>query len=607
MVDRLGWWLLGALLRLWRYLAVLILGVGLALGAGTVPAQAYCVGSSICNPANAPILAELATGAAGAAPVTTGAAATGSAITAPIATQAATTAGGSTIAAEVWGGVAAVALSAAGWLGAKAFLGEGDLPPDLMPDPALGVGLSQGVSVREYAGANRRTAILPTTVVYSGTYGGPYVPVTVSYPATPGIVPLQPETWASSTIQFQGKCQTTDLWKPASDGIAFTAALIRTGYTFTVNMTIACLRELQVRVPTEFNSSGTPIQWTPWTDVPIPGAPGGAQQMMLLETELDCTGSPVQVFQSATFSEVPTSGVVLPQRLCPNGERLQSVKVTLRVLTDSSLDKVLIDVVIPKYLQELVPKRCLEVGTDDCTLDLRANGKSVVGNPAHAAWETQPKGNEYTCHYGGRLVDIKFCRAKYGSNPRVKEPVPIDEPLPTKEPLPYPETAPPFDPVPVPEPTPGPGSDSCMRWSLGDILTGVIVFRAVGCAVEWAFVPPPGTFEATQAAMSASAQASGPMVFLAEVGAIVGDTSDGLAGMMQGNCLGPSVTLPNYEDPIRPLNACDPPVSTVAGWTRLGSTIVFAALGLLAAARIVLASLNIATPWGKSDTEAVQA
>lgn len=593
MENRLGWLLLRWLLYVWRFLVVLVLALGISVGAGSIPAHAYCVGSSLCNPANAPILAELA--GTGSAVPTVGAAATGtgSAITSPIASSAATTAAGSSIAAEVWGGISAIALSAAGWLGAKALLAPEELPaapnapPEVeidsfwikvhtAPNPDVVIGVYQGPDIlAEY---DRATSILHYSFAGIGDV------LTTGY-------------WGSIPTEYRySRCDSASTQAAYSGN---TTSSLENGWDRQVQLP-ACIDLLEFHTVRTWTATNSPATWGPWID--LLNRPTGGAYTYKLETELNCTGSPVQRFYSDPFTVNPSEGVPLPMRLCPDGEKVTATRIWLRVLENPALDKLLAETIVPDYLQELVPDDCVKAGSDDCTLELKRNGVSIVGNLSEADWET--KGGNLQCSYGGVVVDLRFCRAVYGRQPRMSEPVAVTEPVPTTTPFPYPTTAPDFPPLGEPEPpTPGTDEGSCIRWSLSSILSGEVMFQAVGCAMEWAFVPEQATFTATAAIMQASWYTSGPVMFMTEGSGIISATGDSIGSLMSGNCQGPAINLPNYSEPLYLLNACDPPVSTVAGWTHLGSAFVFAFFGLVGALRVVLAAFNIHLPWSKSTAE----
>lgn len=581
-----------------RIVLAFLLAFGLALGGGAIPAHAYCVGSSLCSPANAPLLATLD---GTLAPASVTAVSTGSAATTPLAITAGTSAGGSTIAAEVWGGLAAVGLSAAGWLTANAMLSETDLPSGEGTDNDLDV-INKVLWFKSTGQSSQVN--LTMHVSYAGSYGGPPAAVTISHAGG-----LTNSGFASSgQIQLRAKCDHATYPATYSNGTLFTSTKLSSGGSSAwtpSTMQTSCVKSLQVRVPELWSftapNSVTVEQWSPWFDVPIPGTP--AQAMYTLETQLDCTGSGTHVYTSAPFASAPLEGVVLPERLCPAPEHVTGVRIWLRVDGSPALDRKLLDITVPDYVQKVVPDNCLETGAE-CELDLRRDGQSITGNATEANWES--KAGDYTCHYGGRQVALEFCRAAYGATPRNQEGVettPVPTPIPV--PFPYPAPAPPFpelgDPITEPGVEPGTDANSCLRWSLGDILTGVIVFRAAACAMEWAFAPTPGTWQATQSVMQGAWTSSGPAVFYYQGANILGDTADELGDMMNGNCSGPAVTLPNYGE-IRPLNACNEPVATVAAWTRLGSTVLFAAWGVMTSIRVVLGALNISVPWGKASS-----
>lgn len=160
----------------------------------------------------------------------------------------------------------------------------------------------------------------------------------------------------------------------------------------------------------------------------------------------------------------------------------------------------------------------------------------------------------------------------------------------------------PDDPVPfvttVPDPDTSPGTDveggtSFCGMTFGDLLTGMVVFKAVGCALSWAFVPSPEVVTATTASLRGTMQATGLESWVGSLQTVGSAVID--LGGSTGGCAGPHFTIPlgGEEYDFDPLDACDPPMSTVAVVIKLliAVAVVVAAVRLLM--RPVLSSFGM--------------
>ena len=139
---------------------------------------------------------------------------------------------------------------------------------------------------------------------------------------------------------------------------------------------------------------------------------------------------------------------------------------------------------------------------------------------------------------------------------------------------------------------PGPSESFC-GFSFGDLLSGLIVFKAVGCAMDWAFVPSDGFMETQVQTVTSSWNTSSVGTFTnAAVAVPLGLAS---IGSVDGGCAGPTFTVPLVDPPVtvQPLNACDEPMATVAMWVRIVSTVVIVIMGVLFVAYPILRAFGM--------------
>jgi hypothetical protein len=167
----------------------------------------------------------------------------------------------------------------------------------------------------------------------------------------------------------------------------------------------------------------------------------------------------------------------------------------------------------------------------------------------------------------------------------------------------------PIDPADLPGPAPVDakiGETDCgLGWS--SILDGTIVFKAVGCALSWAFVPSEAALTDVHTQLQTALDVSGMGPWMDSLTGIATDfggvggavAGGGLGG--DGGCAGPhySITLPHrgttaavttYD--FDPLNACEDPMKTVAVYIK-GLIVV----GLMASAFYFLGRPLLAA-WG---------
>jgi hypothetical protein len=121
-------------------------------------------------------------------------------------------------------------------------------------------------------------------------------------------------------------------------------------------------------------------------------------------------------------------------------------------------------------------------------------------------------------------------------------------------------------------PTPT-GTDSC-GMSFASVLDGSIMFRAVGCALSWAFVPDSGRV-AVQTKVAQDSWTTSRTGKLANA-VLALPVGLGALGLAPTDCKGPKFTIPlgSFSQDLEPMNACAEPMKTVAYWVKVALTIV---------------------------------
>lgn len=155
---------------------------------------------------------------------------------------------------------------------------------------------------------------------------------------------------------------------------------------------------------------------------------------------------------------------------------------------------------------------------------------------------------------------------------------------------------PPTPPVPVPEvPNPTPEGVCGIGW--GDLLNGVVVYKAFTCALSWAFVPSSAALASIGDDLSGAFDSTGVPAWVDAAGTVpeaLSETAEGAAG---GSCAGPgfSFSLVPDRDPyeVHPLSVCDEPMSTIAPIVRAVVAVGVVILGVRSIIRPVLASVDM--------------
>lgn len=238
-------------------------------------------------------------------------------------------------------------------------------------------------------------------------------------------------------------------------------------------------------------------------------------------------------------------------------------------------------------------------GEPVCALQVLHLGVPCVAGAAgclswYARATSPATASQYSCRWGPYTMPISDClplRYAYQLNPGLDpngwpispDPSVVVDPEPSPAPTPPPVTSapPPIDdPTTLPplESVDAPGSCS-LGW--GDVLNGSIIYKATSCALAWAFVPSPTALATEVQTSMDSWNASQLGMFVnaaAAVPAGLGTMTDGASG-----CTGPTFTVPfpSGEVDVQPLNACDEPMSTVANWVKIVSTVILVVGGVV--------------------------
>lgn len=596
-----------------RFVTVLLAGfvmVGAQVLVTGGPANALCVGSSLCNPANAPLLA----GTGGAVPsIGAGATATGS-----TATSAVLATGGSTAATGIsstlpsaLGGTAGLVLAGAGVLGYNLLQGgDADLPGaggSVIPGETRTFNDFGGTAYK-WGAADPIWVDMTTvaTFVVNETTSQPGLQLEVSAPAQPdgpcGMGSANYCDWVDGwQYKLYRQC-SGGAWSnfvSGSERVNEGSPEINTRYVPTSGGTgcaPASVTGLRLELKPTETVSDYQLAWEIDLTTTAPSR--------TLETTIRCKdslGEVEEVTQTVDLSEwTPSTPVEVPQLQCPEGDRL--VDVERRVLTEGEPEVDLGRETVPPEL-DLIPQRCFESGIA-CELDLQ---KRVQGTwtelpnpdadpapgPGPDSWgdlnpETWPQVESnpetWRCRMGqpGQVsfvvVPLQWCQTMVPEPSGQKTPVPVSNP----------------EPNPAPSPGASPGGEGCLSW--GDVWDGSIMYKAVGCALVWAFVPTEGKIQTELSRVENSWSQS-------EVGQFF-ESFSVLPGMFNfggsANCEGPVFSFRPVEDgelvTVKPLYSCDGFAQTMSTFSKAISFVVVGVVGAMGIARLLGYSFGMRSP-----------
>jgi hypothetical protein len=530
--------------RVARVLAVLGLAVFPTVVLSTGPAAALCVGSSICNPANAPLLAEFATSAGPTlttAATTAGVTVGGASASAPIAaiplTSAATTAGASS---SVWGAAVGKIVTLLGGLAAWNFIA----PTSTSSLPSGAVSASAGVLFKPAAvtitsaglprldGLSRWGADATRWTAIAGNYSG----YNYCYPLTSP--PADPATQTAGATGGYNGYQSFDYTSSAGGGPTVWSGQTVQGPGFSISTAGGCVAgSFPFLTRLDFSQGRVWIRNTPPS--------GSTSPLRHIEQTVTCKTA-AGVVTTSTY--VGTSAVWAGSQLvdvaglmCPSGSRAVGVSATVK--TDGGADFVVADVpyVAGNSLDsatDTIPEACY-TGSTACTLDLeRATSPAqttwVKVNPDdYPDWWTDPSRDVlYRCRYGTAetwiTVPIASCSV-YRDGSTVADPVPTTD-----------------------SPTTDSSADCNFGWS--DLLTGGIFVRGGKCILTWAFVPSDGFMNAKVDEIRTSWDGTAPVVVFQTANSVWGPWYQ--ARTVPSGCEGPSLTITNMVSDAHPFTAC---------------------------------------------------
>jgi hypothetical protein len=227
--------------------------------------------------------------------------------------------------------------------------------------------------------------------------------------------------------------------------------------------------------------------------------------------------------------------------------------------------------------------------SSQCLLDLRrvyaGTGEEVscfADNDACVDWVNDPQRSlHYKCYYGSYAVALDECRVYEPTfRPTSAPPRPATEPVYRAPSVPLPEPG-------VTPPAVTEGNPNCAGIGLLDIVTGMVIVKALKCA----FVPAPGELEASTAKVSVDWCTTAPGALSCAIGDVLGpwthlgdgDTSD---------CHGLAMSVPDTlhhtdSDAFYPFAACGPPLTTISDlWLGIATGAIYIG-ALLAGARVL--------------------
>lgn len=134
----------------------------------------------------------------------------------------------------------------------------------------------------------------------------------------------------------------------------------------------------------------------------------------------------------------------------------------------------------------------------------------------------------------------------------------------------------------------GGGSGNCsFGWS--DVLTGGVFLKGLSCA----FVPSETYYETQTQTVTQAWESSAVGTFTNA--AIAVPMNLATMGSTEGGCEGPTFSIPlgSMTQDVQPLNACEAPMSTVAAWVKVVTTIVLVITGVVFVAYPILRALGM--------------
>jgi hypothetical protein len=556
--------------RVARVLAVLGLAVLPTVLLSTGPAAALCVGSSLCNPANAPLLAEFATSAGPSLTTAarTAGALSGASTAAPVsAVPLASTATAAGAGSSVWGAAVGKIVTLLGGIAGFGFLVPDSTDPGLPSGTNTGIhaSLDGGAVWMKYAGATpwlidpftvQFTANWSTTDFYNGvprtatwTYNfvGVDRPNTTACTSTNGLYCTT--TSKATALAAYHKCWTNSAqttvsasWTgPVSGSFSQPATTPGTwSLSSTSNPCTYGLSQIKWSASPHADTGIAPSEYIVNVSTPVTGQP-----VRHIEQTVTCKTSAgvITTVTNSTASTVWAANqmVEVAGLMCPVGSRAVGVEAVVK--TDGGADLVVVN---EPYVEGAgldaatgdVPEICYT--STDCTLQLERRTSTETDTYARVNpdnypdwWEDPARDYLYRCVYGSSttwiVVPIANCSIYRDPGPEWADPV-SDTDVPESD----------------------PAGDCNFGWS--DLLTGGIFVRGGKCILTWAFVPSDGFMNAKVDEIRTSWDGTAPVVVFQTANSVWGPWYQ--ARTVPSGCEGPSLTITNMVNDAHPFTAC---------------------------------------------------
>lgn len=244
-----------------------------------------------------------------------------------------------------------------------------------------------------------------------------------------------------------------------------------------------------------------------------------------------------------------------------------------------------------------------------CTLRVLYQGvPCTIGAPGCVNWTTKVDAapGDYTCRWGPYSVPMNDCdglATRYDTEPG-PSPTPSPSPSPSLAPQPQPTTSAAPDPTATAAPRPGEAGapaagdaegQECWPSGWGVFNPLEWVYRPTVCALKWAFVPPPGTWNAKVQPAVDTWGASPPGQWSGVLGDVVGAVG-GLDDSVAVGCDGgPGISgeLGGAQWSLDPLAACTEPMASVASMTKTVLTLIVAVGGAFLVINPILLAFGV--------------
>lgn len=302
--------------------------------------------------------------------------------------------------------------------------------------------------------------------------------------------------------------------------------------------------------------------------------------------------------ESARFHETDETYPNIPEVACPSGDRLVGL-VVREMGGPEPID--ILDWHAPEVVRE-IPATYPGCDVGRCTLDLRrvdpdGSEQSCFESPAMCeTWKTDAAADpdEFQCYYGKYPVPLTECDV-YG-------------PTFSADPDAPPYAPPDGSPLPDPGPNDQPRDDCPPEFGLLGPLSPFWAYKAVKCALEWAFVPADGYMSGKAADLDA-AWSDTPVDQLWGAATGVVGAFDGFD--RSGSCEGPGIPYRVWirtdaapDGDWHPFSSCAEPAKTMASWVRLLSTVGIWFAALVSGLAAVAGAFGMSVPWRGDEVDA---